>query len=267
MTTGTPSAPGSLPTPAASTFLVRHKKSMRVRLAILIAAGELAALAGYFYWHKDHPELAKAFGEAAAALLFGAMLGAVVQVLFSDLELTRAMRAAQAEFISHVLDDIKSVYDRVQRARSLILAHQSAKIYGEEVRDLIEFRVKLHNVERAIKFDPRGAVLKNISGNIHSMRSYLDVIVKEFEDSYKKISCLQSVYEADMKAALESERAAGQTVELPENHPWVKIQELPSVKNWVFPNERAEPNLESDFINPLNLASGELRHQLILSLS
>lgn len=267
MTTSATGAQAPPSAPVQGGLLVRHKRSMRVRLVLLVVAGELAALLGYFLWSKEHPELAKAFGEAAAGLLFGTMLGAVVQVLFNDLELTRVMRASQAEFISRVLDDLKSVYDRAERARSLILAHQSAKTYGEEVRDLVEFRVKLHNVERAIKFDPRGAVLQNISGNIRSMRTYLDVVVKEFEDNYKEISRKQSLYEADMKSALEKGREAGQTVKLPPNLPWESIKEIPSVKNWVLSGKEDKPSFESDFVNPLNLASGELRHQLICSMS
>src|SRR5215813_4477732 len=199
MSTDAPAAP--LPGAAPSTRLVRHKKATLRNLTILVIAGEFVALAGYFFWHKDNPELAKAFGEAAAALLFGSMLGAVVQVLFNDLELTRVIRAARAEFISNVLADLKSVHDRVERARSLILAHQSAKTYGEEIRDLIEYRVKLHNVARAIQFDPRGEVLRNISENVQTIRSYLDVVVKEFESSYKEISRKQSQYESEMKAA------------------------------------------------------------------
>ncbi|HWZ99536.1 MAG TPA: hypothetical protein VN025_17395 [Candidatus Dormibacteraeota bacterium] len=266
MSTGTPAS--AAPNPVPSTLLVRHKQSTLVTLTILVIAGEAVALAGYFFWHKDNPELAKAFGEAAAALIFGAMLGAVVQVLFNDLELRRGLRAQQVEFIANVLSDLKSVYDRVESARSTILAHRSAKTYDEQLLSLLEFRVKLHNVTRAIKFDPRGVVLKGIRENVDKMRSYLDVIVKEFEANYRDISRMQNLYEAKMKAALEKLKDSSQpALELPQNIPWEAIEKLPSIANWLTRDTQNKPDFERDFIAPLDAASGELRRQLILAQS
>src|SRR6266581_1252696 len=136
-----------------------------IALALLLAFG-LAPRIG-------DADLRKALQTGAVTLLYGAVFGGFVKVLLDDLDRIRAQRAERAQFISNMLTDLKAVYDRVERARSLILAHRSALTYGNEMRDLIEARVKLLNVLRALEGDPRSTPLRAIKTSVTSMAHYL----------------------------------------------------------------------------------------------
>ena len=58
-------------------------------------------------------------------------MGGVVSLLIQDLDRRRLQQAAHLEFIANVLSDLKDVYDRVDRGRTLIRANRSAKTYGD----------------------------------------------------------------------------------------------------------------------------------------
>jgi hypothetical protein len=262
-------APEPQPVPTLRPFLLRHQPATLWTLAILVISGEAIAWAGYFSTARTDSDLAKTFAGAAVTLFFGALLGAVIQVLFADLELQRTIRAADADFIGNILADLKTVYDRVDRAMTLIGAHRSAKTYGEEVRDLIEYRVKLHNVIRAIEFDPRARNLDSIKADVEKMRSYVDELVGQFQDDYKSISDAQRIHEARVKNALEKtgDYELAQKL-LAENNPWRSISQLEIIKDRIDPPGH-DPSLSAfrkRFVAPLNEASRKLREQLHSSL-
>jgi hypothetical protein len=56
----------------------------------------------------------------------------MLKVLLDDVVAAKRQREDAAAFVMNVLSDLKSVYDRVARARILIPAHKSVKTYGEE---------------------------------------------------------------------------------------------------------------------------------------
>ena len=260
---------GGIP-PAAKPILLPHRKSTIRNLAILLVVGEGLGWLGYFGTKATEPLLATAFANASVTLFFGALLGGVIQVLFSDLELRRANRAANAEFIGNILADLKAVNDRLERAKTLILAHQSAKTYGDEVRDLIESRVKLLNVIRALHNDPRAKPVRDIEVYVLSMENYLDKIVHEFQTEYKPSSGLQKLYESQIDNALK-----GNQFDLAENvqkanKPWQKISELSVVKDWMkhdsisgeSQERKSDSEYQKHFVKHLNDASRELRSAL-----
>ena len=96
-------------------------------------------------------ELRKALYAGAVTLFFAGLLGGMLKVLLDDVAAAKRKREDAATFVINVLADLKSVYDRVARARVLIPAHKSVKTYGEEMRGLIEARVQLRNVTRALE--------------------------------------------------------------------------------------------------------------------
>jgi hypothetical protein len=96
-------------------------------------------------------ELQKALYAGAVTLIFAGLLGGLLKVLLDDVAAVKRKREDAAAFVTNVLGDLKSVYDRVARARVLIPAHKSVKTYGDEMRDLIEARVQLRNVTRALE--------------------------------------------------------------------------------------------------------------------
>lgn len=252
----------------------------------LVAIGELVGIGGFLAASRWNPELAKIFAAGAATLFFGSLLGGVVSLLISDMDRGRFVRAAKVEFITNVLADLKNVYDRVDRGRTLIQAHKSAKTYGEEMRGFIAARVKLRTVMRALRFDERGRAIVPISDQVEKMEGYLASLIEEFEDKYKDVSRAQSIYEAKLKAALDRAPQTGaQEAQapppsgapgtpafaevLPDNNPWKIIANLPSLRGFITRvNNSAECRPQTariyseEFIAPLDLASELLRSAL-----
>lgn len=212
-------------------------------MLFLLVTGEVVGIAGSYATRISHRELSKMLAGGAISLFFGCLLGGVVTLLISDFDRRRLQRAAQIDFTSNVLADLKSVYDRVDRGRTLIRAHRSAKTYGEEMRNFIEARVKLLNVERALKFDERGVPLTAIRADVTSMAEYLKALIDEYEQKYKEISRSQNLYEFRMKSALErSASTPGFPATLPENEPWDAIAQLQSVADFMVPLEKCHPD-------------------------
>ena len=247
-----------------------------IGLVVVLVLGVLVGVTVSWATRTSHHELSKIFAGGAATLFFGALLGGVVTLLIAEFDRRRVLRAAQLDFISNVLADLKTVYDHVDRGRTLIQSHQSAKTYGDEMRNFIEARVKLRNVLRALNFDERGTpIIAAIRDRVASMEEYLTTLIDEFEEHYKRISRSQSLYEARMKKILE-ESAFSSDAEalLPKNRPWEAIAELPQVVDFILPLKDStplNPNPKSRysrcFLEPLDLASQELRKALINEFS
>ena len=236
-------------------------------MVLLLVIGEVLGIGFSYLTHTSNKELSKIFAGGAATLWLGALLGGVVTLLIADFDRRRVQRAAQLDFISNVLADLKGVYDSVDRGRTLIRAHQSAKTYGQEMRNFIEARVKLLNVVRALTFDERGAPIAAIQSPVSTMELYLKGLIDEYEQHYKKISRSQSRYEARMKQALEKPASApGPEAELPRNEPWELIAALPSVADFIAPLEAPPGTTQSKyrdcFVASLDTASARLRTAL-----
>jgi hypothetical protein len=262
----------SEPPGAAKRFVIRHHRGTLIRLALFVVIGELVGWVAYFLTKSSDPVLAKGLADGALTLFFGALLGGVVKVLVEDFDLQRASRTADAEFINNVLADLKDVYDQVERAKTLIAAHRSAKTYGDVMRELIiNSRVKLLNVLRAIDNDPRGSlIVGEIRTEVQSMKEYLDQIVTQFQSDYKEKADLQRVYEAQIERALDkAEDAVARTV-LEKNEPWAGIARLAAMTDWLAPAAQgaAPPTTyQSDFVEKLDSASKKLRTALKALLS
>ena len=249
---------------------MRFRSKELITMALLLVIGEFVGIGGSYVTLSSNAELSKILAQAAITLFFGALLGGVVTALIADFDRYRLQRAAQLDFSSNVLTDLKSVYDGVDRGRTLIRAHQSAKRYGEEMRHLIEARIKLLNVVRALKFDERGVSLMTIGTKVAMMESYLKTPIDEYEQEYKKISLLQSLYEFRVKQVLEkSVSAPDAAVFPPANKPWEAIECLKSVADFMVPVEKCgamSARTTSEycrlFLAPLDEASEQLREIL-----
>lgn len=244
----------------------------RTTLIFLILLVVLGASAGFAVAARvEDPDLQKALWTGAVTLIFGALLGGVVQLLFTDFNRRRLARAAKAEFIGNVLNDLKSVYDRVERARVLIAAHQSALTYGNEMRDLIASRVKLLNVLRALAKDPRSKWISPVNDSVRSMDHYLEGIVDEFQSTYKEVSDAQRLHEAKVALALKrlENEPAGTSV-FSSNEPWERLTDLPQLTDLLASNGETrghETRYRSEFVASLDKASHELRKELIKATS
>jgi hypothetical protein len=220
---------------------------------------------GAAYWSRADRDLSRVFVTGTVTLVFGSLLGGVVSLLIADFDRRRVQRAAQLEFISNVLAELKGVYDRVDRGRTLIAAHQSAKTYGEQMREFIDARVKLLAVQRALRFDERRSPIVPVLADVERMETYLHSLTAEFVEHYKDISRSQNVYEARMKHALEKVPDEGDAT-LPGNSPWSELAELPQLEDFLRPVDGLEKataarasKYTQSFLRPLDFASDNLR--------
>jgi hypothetical protein len=237
----------------------------------LLIAGELLGITVSYATLQTHPDLSKAFAAGSVTLLFGALLGGIVSQLVAEFDRQRVRRAAELEFIGNVLADLKSVYDQVDRGRTLIVAHQSVKTYGDEMRAFIEARVKLRNVERALSVDERQRRIASVYEPVHAMTQYLNSLTEEFELHFKALSRQQSVYEAEMKLALARITDTHSSPTLPPNTPWERLVRLSVLADFIAPAEDttdtgARVHLSiygRSFLANLDEASRQLRDALI----
>ena len=237
----------------------------------ILLAGEAIGLSVSYATRISHSALSTAFASGAVALLFGALLGGIVTQLLTELDRRRLWRASEIEFITNILTSLKSAYDQVDRARTLISAHQSAKTYGEQMQKVIEARVTLLQVMRALKFDTRREPGIAALQHVEQMEAYLKGLVDEFEERYKDVSREQSVYEARMKAALTAPNTEAR--DLPANTPWTRIVAQRRIRDFLHlfdGQERSTAGSRSDyegiFIESLDLASSALRNALAAEL-
>lgn len=233
------------------------------RMILLLVLGVAAGIACAIIWRR-HGELSRIFVTGTVALIGGSLLGGIVSLLIADFDRRRVQRAAQIEFISNILTELKSVYDRVDRGRTLMAAHQSAKTYRDQMDQFIDVRVKLLAVDRALRFDERRRAIGFVLHHVRQMEMYLSLLIDEFIRNYKNVSGLQSIYEAQKTEGLKQPA----TPKLPVNTPWIRIASFHEMKDFLTPltDSLGIPKNESKyarmFLGSLDLASDQLRRAL-----
>lgn len=228
-------------------------------LVVVVSSGVTLLVAR----QQSDMELRKALYGGAVGLVFAGLLGGVVKLLLDESAKASQRREDAASFVRNLLADLKSVYDRVGRARILIAAHQSASTYGSEMRDLIDARVKLRNVARALMggapgLSPEASAALGV--DVRRMERYLETLLEEFSDRYRGISELQGAYEKRVEArngafATSGDDEPGQI----QNLPWRRIVALPLLRDFL---EQTPGLYSSDFEAPLDDASAVLRGEL-----
>ena len=209
-------------------------------------------------------ELRKIFFTGGTTLLFGAFFGGMVKLLLDELAATARLRDDAANFVTNVLTDLKNVYDQVARAQVLIPAHKSAKTYGDEMRGLIDARVQLRNVVRAlerradgVEEETRNKVARKVK---EQMEEYLETLTSEFRDHYKALSDAQRGYEARADAMVKA-FAEGKAFHQPPALPafvWDRITKLPALADFIGDGALYRKGFET----PLDEASELLRAEL-----
>jgi hypothetical protein len=198
----------------------------------------------------------------AVILFFGGFLGGMLKVLLDEVVAAKRRREDAAEFVANVLRDLKSVYDRVARARILIPAHKSVNTYGEELRDMIEAQVQLRNVTRALERPAEGVdetTREKAIERVKQMEEYLITLTLEFRDNYKSLSDRQRGYEERAKAKLKR-FAETETDEDPPELPkfvWEHISNLDKLSDFI--GERSA--YKTRFVGSLDDASALLRDE------
>jgi hypothetical protein len=88
---------------------------------------------------------------------------------------------------------------------------------------------------------------------VRSLECYLRSLTAEFVDNYKDISRAQSVYEAQMKRALEGS-AGSSAVEPPENFSWTELQRFVCLRDFLT---RDETDKAADYLTPKKVDASE----------
>jgi hypothetical protein len=208
-------------------------------------------------------EVKKVLLAGAGTLFFGGLLGGVLKLLLDEVLASKRRREDAAGFVTNVLADLKAVYDQVARARIVIPAHQSVKTYGDEMRGLIQARVQLRNVWRALERRADGVqegVRSEIARRVHQMESYLEKLTAEFSANYKPLSDQQRAYEERAKAILER-FAKDESGTVPPELPgfvWKSLSKLEVLSDFVGDGATYRQLFET----PLDDASAGLRVEL-----
>lgn len=234
-------------------------KSSRTSALEKIVLVILLAVLSIILAHSFFPaELQKVVWNAAVGVIAVGVVGGFLKLVYDEIAAAARVRTDAATFFGNVLADLKSVYDRVERARQLIRAHRSVKTYGEEMRDIIEARVKLKNVVRALENRPGdGDAISGIGKNIEKMENFLTDLTLEFEDNYKEFSVSQRYYEARAANLAKAFGEGGDPAPL-KNEPWNKLQSLPKLMTFL---EKGDA-YERDFVDQLDNATRLLRDKM-----
>lgn len=227
-----------------------------LQYAILLAVG--SGLAGIVLGcYVPDNNLQKALFTGSVGLIFGGLLTTIIKLLVDDHQRDRDMAADQARFISNVLSNLKSVYDRVERARIVIAAHQSSLTYGKEMRDLIDSRVQLKNVIRDLTGETTN--IQGVIIDIKKMEEYLEGLTDDFKLIYLGVSKIQEEYEAKKERTLMSNGSIAEVV----NEAWPMIAEKLHARGFICSDEEpSSTDYKKKFEEPLDSASLSLRNEL-----
>ena len=194
-------------------------------------------------------------------MLFGALFGGIVKMLLDEAVAEKRRRDDAAAFVANVLADLKKVYDHVERARLLIPAHQSAKTYGDEMReDVTAGVVQLRNVIRALRGRVAGVPVglqQRVRPETEAMKRYLLELMDEFCAEYKHLADLQRFHEsrAEKIAKAFAEGSADSPQEQLPTFVWSAVKQLPRLAEFM----QGGREYQTKFIGPLDAASAELR--------
>jgi hypothetical protein len=236
-----------------------------------------------------YEDLEKALFNYSVALIFGVLIGGIVKLLIDEHQKLRdqhakqaqelkEQRANQAQFITNALDDLKSVYDRVERSRILIATHRSAKRYGTEMINLIEARVQLRNVIRALDLGPKDIPdkqLRQVQLAVSTMEAYLEMLTNAFERDYIEASRKQKIYEAEVDRIVKDKEVEASLIMEIKNEAWEVILDMPETKGFIGeePKDKIDSTSEDKeleyarcFEHPLDLGTWILRNELQATL-
>ena len=239
--------------------------------SVLLVALAAALLAELFF--RD--ELRDSVQAAAATFFFVVVLGGFVKVLIDRSASQRAERAEHVEFLTNLLTDFKAAHDQVERARVLIPAHRSATTLEEAMSSLIDARVTLLNVGRAISSSARlcDDTLEVLKDSCGKMSAFLYEVVRGFGVHYRDVADRQRVYDGLVEATSQKANADS-PFDLPPNEAWALIKRLKAYKRLSVDDcgdpilkrrglEEPPSEYKSQFLDPLDEASAALRSEIL----
>ncbi len=242
---------------------MRSAKTIIILVSIIVVGLMLWAVMLKLTWEDQTPNrLLVEMGKTGATLSLITVIGGLVQWILKDVDVRRQREKEKLNFYRNVLSDFKSVYDKVEKARLLIEAHRTAKTYGEQMRELIDGVVILHNIKRAL--NPEFPKLKEeLKPYIRGMNLFIKGLLNEYRDNYKRISVLQEIDEK-RKTILKEERAKHSKLDITSNDipsgAWEQMKILP--KLGALRDDRKFREYDSHFLKYLDKASAILRERI-----
>ncbi|MDB5013203.1 MAG: hypothetical protein JWQ25_1405, partial [Daejeonella sp.] len=172
---------------------MKSTRMIFVLIGIVLIGIAIWAWMLHLTWTDSTPNvLLVEMGKTGASLSLITVIGGLVQWILKERDTAMQRQKEKLTFYKNVLSDFKSVYDKVENARLLIQAHRTAKTYGEQMRELINGVVILHNVKRAL--NPEFPILQQeLSSPIQAMILFIKDLLNEYRDNYKRISVLQEI--------------------------------------------------------------------------
>ncbi len=213
-------------------------------------------------WNQDKPNgLLIDMGKTGASLALVTVIGGIVQLILKERDAAKQKEAERLTFYRNVLSDFKNVYDKIEKARLLIQAHRTAKTYGEQMRELIDGVVILHNIKRALNPEFPD-LLDYLEPRINKMSAFIKNLLAEYQENYKRISVLQSIDEE--KLALLKLGIANKTIPevRDEEIPGSAWKEMEKLSKLSAIREENFSKYRSDFLVHLDEASTFIRSQI-----
>jgi len=117
-----------------------------------------------------------------------------------QLERDSTLREARHKAHLDALNALTTSYWQIKKAFHIISAHRSAKSYGEQMLQIIDYRLTLQRLNNEIAanmymLDDKAAITSNLT----KMDEWLDKVLQEWRDVYLELSQLQKQDEATDK--------------------------------------------------------------------
>jgi hypothetical protein len=226
-------------------------------LITLFMIGGGIFIAAYLLYTKDEnakwqPEFAKAL----AGLGMSAIIGGFIKLAFDENQKRSLKEKSRNEFSEELLNRLRKIFDAVDGARLLIVAHKSAKTYGDTMREnIIPSIVQLYDIKRSLK-DSKGMMagdkILRLRIYCHYMIAYMQAMADEFKIEYPDISNTQllegelqkQVKEKFIRQQIENEREKcfdgtvlhDKKLPMPSRLSWKKIANLDIMGGFIRDN-------------------------------
>jgi hypothetical protein len=209
--------------------------SPRMIITIVIAALFLLPVAGFLILLATGSagSATDLLGELAKTLLQLALIvvvGAYVTTLFAGYAATRAAEETKYRNLVQALESLSTSYWQVKKALYIILAHRSAKSYGEQIRQIVDLRLDLQRLDNEISSGMYPPIQSkgSVTCNLGQLDKCLGRVIDEWKHNYWRLSQLQNQDETAVKP--EDRRVPAELDRLPEltaaiSHDFVAIHQ------------------------------------------
>lgn len=159
----------------------------------------------------------------------------------------REKREDDAHFVEAQVVKLWDARAALRTASVLIATHQSAKTYGEQVRELITVRGDVMNVRGAVRrragsgltFERHREFLRELESAV----TYLSSVIDEYQEHYPAIASLQRLDEARNDEVIKANTFEGD--------PRKSVPEALSRLAWQAINERGDPDWDLQFVRQM----------------